>query len=274
MDCFHSTTAPQIVYSYDAALVGSTSWDVSPAHSNTHDVRIPMHVPHWRTESLMPQPYPNTACTPASLAQIPSAILPPDAQDYLGARLALFSEAPSRIRQWLHMLAHPAHVVRIEPALDPSPAPPPAQDMLYASPSSTHGSDAFSSPASTRASDALPWLPAPYTVPDARTASLQCQWDGCTQRFATTRFGDIEAHLRAAHFAPAAWDADRRGHCRWAGCERDKTLFFKSFAKHIATRHLRSTATGCAVHGCGERFTRADSMARHLMKVHGVGLQD
>ncbi|CCM06350.1 uncharacterized protein FIBRA_08607 [Fibroporia radiculosa] len=267
----------------DSTHCAAAPWDASLALNETNDFHTHVHMQnlHWPALSvgaLAHHVYPrgDSASTPS-----PSAALPPDAQDFLGARLALFSDAPSRIRQWLHMLAHPAHAVRIEPALPSPPAYGYANTHktfsasthdLYAFSPGTYSPGASSSSDSTNALDILPWNPTLYTVPDAHTASLRCQWDGCTQCFETARFGDIEAHLRAAHFALEEWDADRRGLCRWVGCERDKTLFFKSFAKHIATRHLRSTATVCTVHGCGERFTRADSKARHLIKVHGVGL--
>ncbi|CCM06673.1 uncharacterized protein FIBRA_08958 [Fibroporia radiculosa] len=285
MDCLSSANGISMAYLYNLAHPDSTHraaapWDASLALNGTNNFHTHVHMQnlHWPAlpVDLAHHVYPRAGGAPT---QSPSTALPPDAQDFIGARLALFSDAPSRIRQWFYMLAHPAHTVRIEPALPSPPAYEYANTHntfsastaydLYAFSSGTYSPETSSSPDSTSAPDALPWN---TITPDAHTASLRCQWDGCMQRFETARFGDIEAHIRAAHFAPEEWDAERRGLCRWAGCNRDKTLFFKSFAKHIATRHLRSTATVCTVHGCEEHFTRADSRARHLLKVHGVGL--
>ncbi|PCH45053.1 hypothetical protein WOLCODRAFT_124482 [Wolfiporia cocos MD-104 SS10] len=85
----------------------------------------------------------------------------------------------------------------------------------------------------------------------------------------SSTFSAIESHLKRYHFCNDIedWVPSKRGECRWDGCVWQRPMYYRSFAKHIATQHLRSTAAVCQ--DCGEDFTRGDSRNRHMHLKHG-----
>lgn len=100
------------------------------------------------------------------------------------------------------------------------------------------------------------------------TNGAMCCWQDCTIDIGSTNIADIEGHLKAHHFGSNEWVMERRGKCQWRECKYRKDLYFKSFAKHIATHHLCSTIVECAVAGCSDTFSRRDAMTRHVSLKH------
>ncbi|EPS97421.1 hypothetical protein FOMPIDRAFT_1018306 [Fomitopsis schrenkii] len=71
----------------------------------------------------------------------------------------------------------------------------------------------------------------------------RCRWGGECQVIITDRSASgINRHLRECHVQP--WDDRARGYCQWEGstCSK-KLLFYFGFGKHIASVHIRSTAS-------------------------------
>ena len=96
----------------------------------------------------------------------------------------------------------------------------------------------------------------------------QCRWGGQCQTIITdlTASG-INRHLKECHLQP--WDDRLRGYCQWEGstCNK-KLLYYFGFGKHIASVHLRSTASRCEL--CGQVLARGDTLDRHVKRFcHG-----
>ncbi|CCM06705.1 uncharacterized protein FIBRA_08994 [Fibroporia radiculosa] len=241
----------------------------------------------WSTSTTLD--IPSFASAPPTFTPSISLVLPPDVQAFLTGPL---TDPSPKIQQWLRLLSHPEHTIRIETAPGSALHGLPAFIGGYPPFSDLPAPDAASSPSPTSTSETLQ-----SSLPDGPLDELSCKWDGCRKHFCSARFSDIEAHLREDHFGPpssssqppathvphatrsgarvpapaptAEWYPGSRGRCRWAGCQSERTLFYKSFAKHIASTHLRSTKIACS-EGCGEYFTRPDSMMRHRQTVHGA----
>ncbi|KAH9926728.1 uncharacterized protein B0H18DRAFT_331103 [Fomitopsis serialis] len=96
----------------------------------------------------------------------------------------------------------------------------------------------------------------------------RCRWGGQCQTIITdlTASG-INRHLKECHVQP--WDDRMRGYCEWEGSPCNKKLqFYFGFGKHIASVHIRSTASKCEM--CGQILARGDTLDRHAKRFcHG-----
>ncbi|CAG8461393.1 8449_t:CDS:2 [Ambispora leptoticha] len=93
--------------------------------------------------------------------------------------------------------------------------------------------------------------------------TLLCKWEDCIASF--TNLIDLVSHLHEEHVGrkKAAYT------CEWAGCPRKSKTQTSRFA---LITHLRSH-TGekpftCEVKGCGKKFTRPDSLTKHMKSQH------
>lgn len=102
--------------------------------------------------------------------------------------------------------------------------------------------------------------------------SIQCMWGlSCGIPITSAKFTAIEAHLKSYHFgggAQPSWSPKQRGRCQWGGCKYQRDMYYQSFAKHIATQHLYTTASQCP--HCDSEFTRDDSRNRHARSQHAT----
>lgn len=96
----------------------------------------------------------------------------------------------------------------------------------------------------------------------------RCRWgEGCQAIITDLSASGINRHLRECHVQP--WDDRARGYCQWEGstCNK-KLLFYFGFGKHIASVHIRSTASQCEL--CGQILARGDTLDRHVKRFcHG-----
>ncbi|KAH9835254.1 uncharacterized protein C8Q71DRAFT_110164 [Rhodofomes roseus] len=104
--------------------------------------------------------------------------------------------------------------------------------------------------------------------PSGGPVGERCRWGGQCQTIITdlTASG-INRHLKECHVQP--WDDRTRGYCQWEGspCSK-KVLFYFGFGKHIASVHVRSTASKCDM--CGQILARGDTLDRHAKRFcHG-----
>ncbi|GBE87669.1 hypothetical protein SCP_1103460 [Sparassis crispa] len=103
--------------------------------------------------------------------------------------------------------------------------------------------------------------PVPPDLAD-ESNSTTCRWDNCTVNLNSTEVPVIKKHLLQYHFGDRAdWIVGERGYCFWKDCDYRKSMKCSSFAKHIATTHLKTTSRFCQ--NCGKLFTRGDSESRH-----------
>ncbi|CAG8637556.1 10609_t:CDS:2 [Ambispora gerdemannii] len=93
--------------------------------------------------------------------------------------------------------------------------------------------------------------------------TLLCKWERCNSSF--TSLIDLVAHLHDEHVGrkKAAYT------CEWAGCPRKSKTQTSRFA---LITHLRSH-TGekpftCEIKGCEKKFTRPDSLTKHMKSQH------
>lgn len=120
----------------------------------------------------------------------------------------------------------------------------------------------------------LPASPEHHSLPDnrehphahANSSSYQCRWAGCSVLLDNGSVAGVKRHLRAAHIHTTGWadcSSGVRNRCLWEhdGTVCGRPLDVKSFAKHIASVHLKSTAAKC--NDCGIVIGRADSLTRH-----------
>ena len=99
---------------------------------------------------------------------------------------------------------------------------------------------------------------------EATPVSYQCRWARCDDVLSSGSVAAVKQHLREVHHTGHAdCPSGVKGHCEWEfeGNACGRLLDVKSFAKHIASVHLRSTAVRCA--DCGTPIGRADSLNRH-----------
>lgn len=91
-----------------------------------------------------------------------------------------------------------------------------------------------------------------------------CRWDECNTVLDDTTPPGVKRHLYAHHNLSRV-DCTRggRGYCRWQVNDGicGRPLDMKSYAKHIASVHLKSTAKICE--DCHTIIGRADSLTRH-----------
>ncbi|KZT70486.1 hypothetical protein DAEQUDRAFT_209241 [Daedalea quercina L-15889] len=96
----------------------------------------------------------------------------------------------------------------------------------------------------------------------------RCRWGGqCQTIIVDLTASGINRHLKECHLQP--WDDRSRGYCQWEGttCSK-KLLYYFGFGKHIASVHLRSTASRCEL--CGQVLARGDTLDRHVKRFcHG-----
>ncbi|OBZ77433.1 hypothetical protein A0H81_02350 [Grifola frondosa] len=106
---------------------------------------------------------------------------------------------------------------------------------------------------------------------DVGDGNAKCLWHGgCGVPIAVTSASGINKHLQDYHFRDPQsgvvhWRKDDRGHCLWKGCTLLREMYFDSYGKHIATKHLRTTGVSCpnmpwlnSLTGCGTRFSNLD----------------
>ncbi|EPS92441.1 hypothetical protein FOMPIDRAFT_1101102, partial [Fomitopsis schrenkii] len=91
-----------------------------------------------------------------------------------------------------------------------------------------------------------------------------CRWAGCRVPLHDGSVAEVKRHLREVHHT--GWvdcPSGVKDVCLWEidGVVCGRSLDVKSFAKHIASVHLRSTAVRCA--DCGITIGRTDSLTRH-----------
>jgi len=91
-----------------------------------------------------------------------------------------------------------------------------------------------------------------------------CRWEGCNVWLDDSSPSGVKRHLYDHHRITRA-DCARgaRGFCRWEidGGECGRSLDLSSFAKHVASVHLKSTQRRCK--DCRCMIGRADSLTRH-----------
>lgn len=123
-------------------------------------------------------------------------------------------------------------------------------------------------PRSSTAPPADVRLPGGSGLPGDEIAGERCRWAGECQAIITDLSASgINRHLRECHIQP--WDDRARGYCQWEGstCSK-KRLFYFGFGKHIASVHIRSTASQCEL--CGQILARGDTLDRHVKRFcHG-----
>ncbi|TFY54210.1 hypothetical protein EVJ58_g8991 [Rhodofomes roseus] len=91
-----------------------------------------------------------------------------------------------------------------------------------------------------------------------------CRWDGCNTVLVDTTPSGVKRHLYDHHHLSRAECArGARGFCRWEfdGGVCGRPLDMNSYAKHVASVHLKSTARICD--DCHSVIGRADSLTRH-----------
>ena len=99
---------------------------------------------------------------------------------------------------------------------------------------------------------------------DTPSVSYQCRWAGCGDILHDGSVAAVKRHLREVHHTGQAdCPSGVKDYCKWQyeGNACGRLLDIKSFAKHIASVHLKSTAARCA--DCGTTLGRADSLNRH-----------
>ncbi|KAF9819419.1 hypothetical protein IEO21_02162 [Rhodonia placenta] len=113
-------------------------------------------------------------------------------------------------------------------------------------------------------------LVSPPHVPQPKPTSnhILCRWRQCGLVLDDLEPSGIARHLKEYHFDDLSganpWHNKNRGLCEWwdwdGECRRD--MNYASFAKHIASVHLRSTAARCPY--CQHELGRRDSLERHI----------
>ncbi|KAH9926698.1 uncharacterized protein B0H18DRAFT_1118775 [Fomitopsis serialis] len=92
-----------------------------------------------------------------------------------------------------------------------------------------------------------------------------CRWEGCNVLLDDSSPSGVKRHLYDCHdITRADCASGARGHCKWEidGAERcGRALDLSSFAKHVASVHLKSTQRRCE--DCRCMIGRADSLTRH-----------
>ena len=113
----------------------------------------------------------------------------------------------------------------------------------------------------------IAWLtprPSDPELSGAPSMSYRCKWARCGDILENGSVATIKRHLREVHHTcQADCPSGLKDCCKWAheGGACDRLLDIKSFAKHIASVHLKSTAVRCV--DCGTLIGRVDSLNRH-----------
>ncbi|CCM05867.1 uncharacterized protein FIBRA_08103 [Fibroporia radiculosa] len=203
-----------------------------------------------------------------------SIMIHPQVQIYLRNILMSMiapADIPQEIWPYLGVLCDPSSSIFVEPR--PSTASP----IEYTHTMSTSQDTAshtvpFPGNVPLSPETTTEWSPNSFHT-SLNNQEIRCRWGDCRVPIMSSSFGAIEAHLRTHHFGQERgiiWVPGDRGMCQWVGCTWQRPMLHRSFAKHIATQHLGTTATSCP--DCGEEFTRGDSRNRHALLRHGGAL--
>jgi len=279
-----SDATPQQAHPYRSDLLQNPGGNILGEFQAHLPSLSPAHRPHMPDENgaqgvLWTYPPSRTAAAypPNASIRVPSEV-----QTQL-RNLLRFAPAESSIPydvwQYLQIICDTSNDVYVATKTAPTPVQDhPIDDFIhddtYATPSSNNpctGSHHVPLHAPIPTSDATP-LYATLDKPYSTFEEFQCGWEDCDIIITSTRFSAIEAHIKQFHFpenSAEPWIPSKRGICKWNGCTWHHNMYYRSFAKHIATQHLRSTAANCS--DCGERFTRGDSRNRHAHLKHGQG---